>query len=78
MDKEQQVLDEAYANLPNEHCTILQDRVFGRPSLEWELTNEMRWLDESFVQIRLILQQKYMSNTGAIKWVDVPVVKDER
>lgn len=50
---DQQITQEAYANLPNEHCTILQDHadlhtdgVATVTSAEvGQCTNEMRWLD---------------------------------
>ena len=32
---------EAYTNLPNEHCTILQDQVFTESI--WTCTKELRW-----------------------------------
>ena len=42
-------LNEAYANLPNEPCTILQDHVKLATSVMWTCTKEMRWLEKEVV-----------------------------
>ena len=42
-------VDIAYANLPNEHCTILQDHA-SLSATTWQCTNEMRWLDKEVIR----------------------------
>jgi len=60
--------------------------------MPWTCTKEMRWLetDDStqvlssngdlvgmYPATKQVLQQKWVSNTGEVKWLDVPTVKEQ-
>ena len=50
----------------------------------WAPTNNFRWLEKETqidalkYKIERVLQQKWQSNFGAIKWEDVPIEVEEK